>query len=58
MRPRLFLTISEGDQATSARPVIVTSDVDAIAAVGKVLAERLGVELPRVVRRGPDAPTE
>lgn len=50
MRSRLFLTVSEGETAKDARPLVVTSDPDAIAAVAHALARRLGAELPRVLR--------
>lgn len=32
------------------KPILTSSDPDAVAAVGKVIAEKCGVELPRVVR--------
>ena len=54
---KVFLTVSEGETATTAKPVIVTSDADAIAAVGRALARRLGAELPQVLKPRPEKPT-
>lgn len=51
----LIVKVCEGATASEAQPIVVTSDPDCVAAVGRVLAERLGVELPRVIRRGPEA---
>lgn len=50
----LILKILEGETAAAAEPVLVTTDADVIAAAGRTIAERLGVELPRVMRRGPE----
>jgi len=46
----LFLKILQGETALDARTIVATSDADVIAAVGKAVAQRLGVELQRVAR--------
>ncbi len=51
----LIVKVLEGESAASAQPIVVTTDPDAIAAVGRVLAERLGVELARIAPRRPES---
>jgi hypothetical protein len=42
--------LQQDDPDRLPKPILTSSDPDAIAAVGRVLAEKLGVELPRVIR--------
>ena len=53
MKRMMYLQILEGEGALVARPVLTCSDVAVVAAVGKMIAERLGVELQRVIKPEP-----
>ena len=49
---KLYVSII-AKEGRSARPVLVSSDPDLIAAIGKHLAERFGVELSAQIRMLP-----
>lgn len=52
----LFVKVLEGENAFDARTIVATSDADVIAAVGKAVAQRLGVELQWTAKRPPEGP--
>jgi hypothetical protein len=48
---RLFLTISAGETAQDARPILATSDQGVVKAVAREISKRLGLDKPVSVLR-------
>jgi hypothetical protein len=47
---KLYLELLAGETRRSVKPVLITDDPDLIAAFGKLVAEKMGVELPAQLR--------
>jgi hypothetical protein len=52
----VFVTISEGDEAVDAHPLLVIDDPGVARDVAKVIARRLGIPVPAPRERGRTRP--